>query len=331
MGVAGREEGRVGVNLQEAAAARRAALSGGQHREAAAVPAGVRNREAPPQAQQVRAAADTIDGKEFLTLDGYASTYERGYEMWDWYGPYTEVVSAGAGEKSLSANPDVVFLINHRGLPLARTRAGTLDLSEDEVGLRSVSRMNAKRAEAIDLHEAISDGTVTEMSFAFMIELGTWSPDYLEYRIQQYEIDRGDTSAVTFGANPTTSIEARAQFARTVEVMRALESLEGPALAAAHERLAKRLGATLTTKPGPAAVDSLRLLRAAVEQGPLGERERAQVASLLRRAEDGTLADLLAAGPSVPTLAAAAAQGPAAAAATGGMSLELAEALLATS
>ena len=61
-----------------------------------------------------------------------------------------------------------------------------------------------------DLTAAIADGAVTEMSFAFRITDGQWSPDYTEYRINAVDLDRGDVSAVTYGANPHTSIEARA-------------------------------------------------------------------------------------------------------------------------
>jgi hypothetical protein len=32
------------------------------------------------------------------------------------------------------------------------------------------------------------------MSFAFRIKEGRWSPDYSEYRINEYDIDRGDVS-----------------------------------------------------------------------------------------------------------------------------------------
>jgi hypothetical protein len=42
---------------------------------------------------QVRAASEG-DGAHF---SGFASVYNRGYEMWDMFGPYTEQVSTGAG------------------------------------------------------------------------------------------------------------------------------------------------------------------------------------------------------------------------------------------
>ena len=47
---------------------------------------------------------------------------------------------------------------------------------------------------------------IDEMSFMFRITAGHWSPDYTEFRINAVDINRGDVSAVNFGANPTTSV-----------------------------------------------------------------------------------------------------------------------------
>lgn len=143
-----------------------------------------------------------------VVLRGHASSYERAYDMWDMFGPYTEVVSAGAGTLSLSRSPNVVFLLNHRGVPMAKTTNGSLELSEDDTGLLSRAALDPSLAPESDLVARVEKRLIDEMSFAFMIERGVWSPDYTEYRIDQFDIDRGDTSAVTFGANPNTDIGA---------------------------------------------------------------------------------------------------------------------------
>jgi hypothetical protein len=36
-----------------------------------------------------------------------------------------------------------------------------------------------------------------------------WSPDYTEYRIDAFDIHRGDVSIVGYGANPATTAELR--------------------------------------------------------------------------------------------------------------------------
>ncbi len=282
------------VSIQEAAEKRAAAAEAGtgvMAQRGVSIPDGVTKRRSAPMACQMRAGEATKDGKSYLKLTGYASTYEQGYQMWDWSGPYTEIVSKGAGAASLAANPDVVYLLNHSGIPFARTISGTLDLSEDDTGLLTVAYLNPKRQDAKDLVAAVDEKSITEMSFAFSIPRGQWSPDYMEYRIQEYDIDRGDTSPVNFGANPNTSIEARAaQFELRAELMRFLSSTEGPALAAAREVLVEQATVTVGSK----AAEELRHLRACVEQGSLGAGERANLAAVLQRATEGTLGQALA-------------------------------------
>jgi HK97 family phage prohead protease len=162
-------------------------------------------------APKMRATTQKKDGKDFYVLTGYFTMYELGYEMWDWAGPYTEIVSLGAGDVTIANEPDVVFLENHKGLAMARTVNGSLILKSDEVGGYNEVWLNPTRTDAANLVAAIEDGTVTEQSFAFQITKGSWSPDYSEYRINEFDINRGDTSAVNYGANPYTSIAARSR------------------------------------------------------------------------------------------------------------------------
>lgn len=146
---------------------------------------------------------------ERVKVEGYASVVDKKYVMYDMFGEYTEKVAAGAFDVTLSKNPDVVFLVNHRGVSMARTANGSLTLEADKKGLKSVAYLNAKRMDVQDLIVAIDDKDITEMSFAFMIDDGMWSEDYTEYTIKSVDLDRGDVSAVNYGANPYTSVAAR--------------------------------------------------------------------------------------------------------------------------
>lgn len=156
------------------------------------------------------------NGTKYRQLNGVASVTEEPYEMYDFFGPYNEIMDENAFDATLKREPDVAFLLNHRGLTMARTvaRPGadpTLLLSVGDEGLLSEAYVNPNRGDVRDMLLAIEDGVVTEMSFAFMIVRGIWSPDYTEFRIKEVDLDRGDVSAVNFGANPYTSIEARVQ------------------------------------------------------------------------------------------------------------------------
>jgi len=204
---------------------------------------------------QLRATQVKRDGKTFNVVEGYFTVYERGYEMWDWAGPYTEIVSAGAGEKTIKSGPDVVYLINHAGLALARTVTDppSLELWSDDVGGGNRAWLNPTRQDVKDLVAAIEDGTITEQSFAFMIVAGQWSPDYTEFRINEFDMDRGDASAVNYGANPYTSVAARSR-----EILAELDHLPTGAARAALGVLQHRkdIAGTRALSPTDASVVS---------------------------------------------------------------------------
>lgn len=142
------------------------------------------------------------------TIEGYASVTESPFEMWDWLGPYSEVVRTGAFGKTLAENPQVQLLLNHGGLAMAYTKAGTLRLSEDSTGLHMEADVSAKRSDVGDMLAALEDGSVDEMSFAFRVTRQQWSPDYDQRDILEIDLHRGDVSVVNFGANPATSVGA---------------------------------------------------------------------------------------------------------------------------
>lgn len=168
------------------------------------------------------------------TVEGYASVTEQGYDMWDWYGSYTEVVRAGAFSKTLSENPMVQLLLNHGGLSMAYTRAGTLRLAEDSTGLHMGADLNTSRTDVADMVHALADGNVDEMSFAFRVPAGKsqWSPDYDQRDILEVDIHRGDVSVVNFGASPHTSVAVRAAD---------FDHLDEAAARELYERLGRRL------------------------------------------------------------------------------------------
>jgi HK97 family phage prohead protease len=169
-----------------------------------AKPSGIEHR-AYPVKLEVRKQAGGL-----VTLEGYASVVEAPYEMWDWLGSYTEVVRSGAFAKTLSENPQTQLLLNHGGLSMAYTRAGTLRLAEDSTGLQMAADVNTDRSDVRNMVAAVEDGNVDEMSFAFRVPAGKsmWSPDYDERAILEVDIHRGDVSVVNFGANPATSVQA---------------------------------------------------------------------------------------------------------------------------
>jgi phage head maturation protease len=237
------------VTLRAQAAAARAA-AGGQP----SVPPLDRPEAADVRfASQLRAEVVRRDGMDWYQVEGYASAFERGYEMWDMFGPYTEVVSAGAADKTLEANPEVVFRFNHGGTPMASTRNGRLELWSDDAGLGQRAWLNPKRSDVQLLVQAIEDADVREQSFMFRITSGRWSPDYTEYRIDSFDLERGDVGPVTYGANPHTSVAARSgEFLTLIPSLPPLLAREAMARLSARADLAAAPAPAVPPIPAPA-------------------------------------------------------------------------------
>ncbi|WP_199444462.1 HK97 family phage prohead protease [Umezawaea beigongshangensis] len=143
-----------------------------------------------------------------LEFDGFATVYERGYEMYDFFGPYTEVVSVGAASDTLArADLDVPLVLQHEDLRrIARTTNGSLILEESDDGLRvHAPELDPADHDVAYIAPKLRSGLIDEMSFKFRITSGHWSPDYTEYRIDAFDIHRGDVAIVGYGANPHTS------------------------------------------------------------------------------------------------------------------------------
>ena len=163
------------------------------------------------------------DGK--MRLSGYAAVFNNASVPL----PFIEYIAPGAFRKTLSETPDVRLLINHEGLPLARTKNGTLVLTEDEVGLRFDAEL-PDTSEARDLYTLIERGDVDQMSFAFRVIRQKFNKDRSERTLTEVSLADGDVSVVTYPAYPTTSVEAREHLARAIQAVKEGREISGESL-----------------------------------------------------------------------------------------------------
>ena len=156
---------------------------------------------------EMRAKPDGTGGTTF-EFEGYGATFDQPFDMWDpWGDPYTEVVRQGAFTRTLAAGPDVPFLVGHNdmGIPLARTKNGTMQLSQDDHGLLVRAQMDGSRSDVKNLASAVDRGDLDEMSIGFVTMGQEWSPDWETRAMTDLELHRGDVSAVALAANPGTA------------------------------------------------------------------------------------------------------------------------------
>jgi uncharacterized protein len=144
---------------------------------------------------------------ETKTLVGYAAKF--GVRSED-LGGFVESIAPGAFDRAISEGHDVRALWNHNpDVVLGRTRAGTLRLSVDEVGLRIETDLPDTQA-ARDLRVSVARGDVSQMSFGFRTKGDEWrTEDGVPYRTLT-DLDLFDVSPVTYPAYPQTEVSVRA-------------------------------------------------------------------------------------------------------------------------
>lgn len=168
-------------------------------------------------------ARQAADGT--MRLAGYAAVFDDPSVPL----PFVERIAPGAFRKTLSETPDVRLLINHEGLPLARTKNGTLTLTEDSRGLYMDAEI-ADTTEGRDLYKLVERGDVDQMSFAFRVIRQKWSEDRSMRTLIELSLADGDVSIVTYPAYPTTTVEARETLMRAIETIKEGRALDGESM-----------------------------------------------------------------------------------------------------
>lgn len=134
------------------------------------------------------------------SVTGYASTFDT-YPLFEEDGvTYYERIDRNAFAGADMS--DVVFLRDHAGRVLARTKNGSIDLWVDDNGLGSKTDLSLTTA-AREMAEDIRVGNYAQMSFSFVVER-----DHFEGRTRVIDAIKKlyDISAVAFPANPYTEI-----------------------------------------------------------------------------------------------------------------------------
>lgn len=149
-----------------------------------------------------------------VKVEGYAAVYGQATMIGDYY---REIIHPGAFRATLARGDDVPFLINHGGLPLARTSSGTLRLREDEHGLRIDSTLDAGDPDVQRIVPKMKRNDLGKMSFAFTAVRQEWDETQKIMVRNIYEVDLYDVSIVTTPAYDGTEIALRMAEAARME------------------------------------------------------------------------------------------------------------------
>ena len=146
------------------------------------------------------------DGEE-LRIEGYFAVFNSNYEI----APgMSESIAPGAFSNTISG--DIRALINHdTTLVLGRTKANTLQLSEDSRGLFGSVLINPNDQDAMNLYGRVQRGDVDQCSIGFNIlneNTDIREDGSVHWEIREVELF--EVSCCTFPAYEETNISARA-------------------------------------------------------------------------------------------------------------------------
>jgi uncharacterized protein len=162
-----------------------------------------------PQAKQPEVRVNTTDFEvraegDGMSFTGYASVFNSPSED---LGGFIEYVAPGAFRRSLQSRNEVKLLWNHdAGEPLASLRGGTMQLVEDERGLKVTAQLpNTTRGR--DVAELLRTKVIDSMSFGFNVIKDSWSPDGKTRTLESVRLF--EASIVSFAAYPATTATVR--------------------------------------------------------------------------------------------------------------------------
>lgn len=133
---------------------------------------GVERREMALEGLELR--VDETSGAPIVS--GYAAVFNSPSEiLFEWeQGRFRELIAPGAFTKTLREQ-NVPLLVNHEGLPLATTRAGTLMLTQDEHGLRYEAALDMSDPDVQRLVPKMRRNDVNKASFGFFGVRESWN------------------------------------------------------------------------------------------------------------------------------------------------------------
>ena len=148
---------------------------------------------------------DTLDGK----IVGHASVFDSWSETLGGIFPFKEIVRKGTFTETIKID-DIRALFNHDpNYVLGRNVAGTLELEEDDIGLRVVITP-PDTSWANDLIKNLRRGDISQMSIGFIVLEDTWgTQDGIDIR-EIKKVQLFDVSIVTYPAYTQTDVGVRA-------------------------------------------------------------------------------------------------------------------------
>jgi HK97 family phage prohead protease len=139
-----------------------------------------------------------------MTFSGYAAVFNSPSED---LGGFIEYVAPGAFKRSLQSRNEIKLLWNHdSGEPLASVRGGSMQLVEDERGLKVTATL-PQTSRGRDVAELLRTKVIDSMSFGFNVIKDSWSRDGQTRTLESVRLF--EVSVVSFPAYAATTAQVR--------------------------------------------------------------------------------------------------------------------------
>lgn len=179
-------------------------------------------------------ANEANEGEPSYKVRGYFTTWNDEYCLYErtkyWPAEYEQIDRHALDNADMS---DVIMQYDHSGPVMARNKNGSMIIGTDEHGAWCEADLSGCQ-QARDLYESISNGLVTEMSFAFTIASDDEGEGYTTFRDESGDYHTTvtriskvfDCSTVSIPANPSTEVgemRKRSYLAARIEADRKAE------------------------------------------------------------------------------------------------------------
>lgn len=155
-------------------------------------------------------------------FEGYGIVFNTPTDM----GPFMEEVAPGAESEVM--NDDVRGLMNHsEDMVLGRTKAGTMTLSVDSIGVRYKILYNPNDPDHVRAREKVMRGDISQSSFAFRVKDDKWEKrNGKEHRTITKFSRLIDMSLVTYAAYESTTVAMRSANRKTDDYKKDLAAMD---------------------------------------------------------------------------------------------------------
>lgn len=123
-------------------------------------------------------------GDDQITVEGYVAVYDEPRNVGGDDG-WTEIWAPKAATRSVSRDPDVRLTLNGEGEPLARSKAGNLELISDDYGLHVKASIDPASQRGEDIALALQRGDHVDVQVGFDVVKQRWTDDHTQRFVEE--------------------------------------------------------------------------------------------------------------------------------------------------